>query len=240
MKKTMITLAALSSLASAEVLLDTDFTTATSAPTGWTEGSWNKAHTPYYNYTELGAANRYSWEQNHLDYAITLSSGQTYTIEFEMVSKGEVGNMFYLTSSSYTILMGQSYGSNKCVSVGTKNNWDGQFICFQEARDNRPETVMATSSDYAFGGQENPVTLSYEVTLSAGKMTVIVTDGTTEWNSGELAIADDFTFTGIGFINDASAGNSITKNIKITTPEPATATLSLLALAGLAARRRRH
>lgn len=240
MKKTIIALVALSGLASAEVILSTDFTSVSSTPDGWTEGQWNGSYFPCYDYTDLGASINYSWKQNHLDHAVTLTSNETYTIEFEMVNKAQGGNMFYLTSSTYSILIGQAYDANPGVSVGTLAGPMDKFVCFN-GNPNRPDVVLAKSPNYAWGTAAAPVTMSYTVTISAGELTVSVTNGTTSWDSGKLSIADDFQFTGVGFINDADAGCSITKSITITgTPEPATATLSLLALAGLCARRRRR
>lgn len=64
------------------------------------------------------------------------------------------------------------------------------------------------------------------------------------WDSGEVSYNDEDIITldqETAYIVAKVNGNSIAGLYgRVTAPEPTTATLSLLALAGLAARRRRH
>ena len=98
------------------------------------------------------------------------------------------------------------------------------------------------------------LTLTYASGAAGGStyMTVVLNDGTTHEYSGQIGTGFKFTYSDVlgvsanadlvdsvylfGSVLTASEVQSIHQSI----PEPATATLSLLALAGLAARRRRN
>ena len=77
------------------------------------------------------------------------------------------------------------------------------------------------------------------MTLSSGLLDVSVTDKDGNTWSESVEIAENFNFKNLGWAVDGASGAVGIKNVKVTVPEPSTATLSLLALAGLAARRRR-
>lgn len=244
MKKTLITLLALAGVAGAAPSLTTDFTTA---PTDWTSGQWNKWDTPHFNYGENGATTAKPWRQNTLSTAITLSPEEAVTITFSTYGNGsEHGLMFYLTSSTdnYSVVTGISYKSNKAVDVGylekaivprTEEGGSNMGnVGFQAGTANLVTSFGSTSGTTL--STFNPLT--YTLTLDGSALTVSVKDKDGKTWSDDYTIKSGVTFDSIGFIIDGEGGSVGIKNISIV-PEPTTATLSLLALAGLAARRRR-
>ncbi len=245
MKKTLIALIALAGVAAAAPSLTTDFTTA---PADWTSGQWNGWNTPHFEFGENGALNKYSWKQNTLSTAITLSPEDAVTITFSTYGIGEEqGLMFYLSSSTsdYSVVTGTSYKSNKAVDVGyldkeivprTEQSAESMGnVGFQNNTANQVTSFGSTSASKELS-TFNPLT--YTITLDGTALTVSVKDKDGKTWSDDFTIRTGVTFDSIGFIMDGGEKHAGIKNIKIV-PEPATATLSLLALCGLAARRRR-
>lgn len=248
MKKTLIALMSVAGMAMADTtLLSMDFTSLTGStdnntPAGWTAGQWNgNDNTPYYNFGENGAVVGQPWKQNYLTTTMNIASLGDYKISFTLYNNGEdTGNMFFLSSDTYSIVMGNSYNSNSEIYVGTLAEAVGRdFVCFQTGTKINP-TVLDNSSGLNVSGD-----IAYTLTMKDGNMTITIGEETAPTWSTTITGLEDVTFTKIGFMNDGGPGNSGVKKITITTPdtpavpEPATATLSLLALAGLAARRRR-
>lgn len=126
-----------------------------------------------------------------------------------------------------------SYDSNSEIYVDTLDEAVGRdFVIFQSGTRINP-TVLANSTDLNVSG-----TISYTLTMNGGNMTVdaALSNGAT-WSTTITGL-EDVTFNKLGFMTDGAVGTAGVMNITVI-PEPATATLSLLALAGLAARRRR-
>ena len=248
MKKSLIALLALAGMAMADTtLLDIDFTTLTGStdantPAGWTAGQWNgTGNTPYYNFGTNGATVGQPWKQNYLTTNLDIASQGEYSISFTLYNSGEdTGNMFFLSSESYSIVMGNSYNSNSEIYVGTLTEAVGSdYVCFQTGTKINP-TVLANSDGLNVSGD-----ITYTLTMLGGDMTIAATLSNGGTWSTTITGMKDVTFNKIGFLNDGAPGTSGVKGITITAPEtpavpePTTATLSLLALAGLAARRRR-
>ena len=244
MKKTIIALMTLAGVAIGDdTLLSMDFTALTGStdantPAGWTAGQWNgNSNTPYYNFGENGATVGQPWKQNYLTTNLDIASQGEYTITFTLYNSVEdTGNMFFLSSDAYSIVMGNSYSSNSDIHVGTLTEAVGRdYVCFQTGTKINP-TVLASSSGLNVSGN-----ITYTLTMLEGNMTISAIIGEQTWST-TITGMEDVTFTKLGFMNDGAPGTSGIKGITITTPavpEPTTATLSLLALAGLAARRRR-
>lgn len=243
MKKTIIALMALAGVALGDTtLIDVDFTALTgntneNTPAGWTAGQFNgNGNTPYYNFGENGAVVGQPWKQNFLTTSVDIASQGEYTITFTLYNNGEnTGNMFFLSSDTYSIVMGNSYDSNSDIYVGTLSEAVGRdYVCFQTNTKINP-TVLDNTTGLNVSGD-----ITYTLTMLEGNMTISARDWSTT-----IEGMDDVTFTKLGFLTDGSPGGAGVKNIAVTAPEapvvpePATATLSLLALAGLAARRRR-
>ncbi len=241
MKKTLAALMILAGVAmGAEPLLTMDFTALTgntndNTPAGWTAGQWNGNNNfPYYSFGENGATIGQPWKQNYLTTTLNLDSQGAYDITFTLYNSSEnTGNMFFLSSDTYSIVIGNSYNSNSDIYVGTLGEAVGRdFVCFQTNTKINP-TVLANSTDLDVSG-----TISYTLTMNGGNMTVdaALSNGA-NWSTTITGL-ENVTFTKLGFMTDGSPGTAGVQSINVI-PEPATATLSLLALAGLAARRRR-
>ena len=262
MKKTIVTLMLLSGVAMADTtLLDMDFTALTgnsndNLPAGWATGQWNGANTPHFNFGDNGAVVNHPWKQNYLYTEIELSSQADATITFTLYNQNteNTGNMFYLSSDTYSLVIGNSYndyaknddGSLKVpveqcnkpgeIYVGYLDKAvgaDSDFVNFQVGTKTNP-TVISGSTDFDASG-----TIEYTLTLSGGNMLIEATGSTGSSWSYSLEGMENVTFDTLGFIADGSPGTVGVQNVTVTIPEPTTATLSLLALAGLAARRRR-
>ncbi len=248
MKKTITALMVLAGMAMADTtLLDMDFTALTgntndNTPAGWTAGQWNgNGNVPYYNFGENGAVVGQPWKQNYLTTEQTVASQGAYTITFTLYNNGEdTGNMFFLSSDTYSIVMGNSYNSNSDIYVGTLGEAVGRdYVCFQTGTKINP-TVLDNSTGLNVSGN-----ITYTLTMLDGDMTIAATLSNGSTWSTTITGMEDVTFNKIGFMNDGSPDTAGVKGITITAPEtpavpePTTATLSLLALAGLAARRRR-
>ncbi len=254
MKKTIVALMALAGVTvGAEPLLTMDFTALTGStnadtPAGWTAGQFNgTGNTPYYNFGTNGATVGQPWKQNYLTTTLDIASQGAYTITFTLYNSVEdTGNMFFLSSDAYSIVIGNSYNSNSDIHVGTLTEAVGSdYVCFQTGTKINP-TVLDSSSGLTVTGD-----ISYTLTLQDGNMTIGATlSGGGSWNTTITGL-EDVTFNKVGFLTDGAGGTAGVKNITVlqnstvvpeptpSIPEPTTATLSLLALAGLAARRRR-
>ncbi len=134
----------------------------------------------------------------------------------------------YITDESGTIL---DISSATAVSASTNSSYAGDAVTFTLDCDN----IQANTNYRAwFMGTDSGYTVE-----STGVKTIITTDNLVELRTTKaLGTTGDLKLltTAVG-----GSANSTLSNISIKSiPEPATATLSLLALAGLAARRRRH
>ncbi len=162
-------------------------------------------------------------------------------------------------SSAYAVFSQNSSGSaaNGMTGMSTgygPTSWTKDGESFNSAFSQ--EAVNSWGYDATTGTsnvEKMVLTLTYASAAEGGStyMTVVLNDGTTLEYSGQTSSTFKFTYSDVlgvsanadlvdsvylfGSVLDASAVQSIHQSI----PEPATATLSLLALAGLATRRRR-
>lgn len=238
-------LAAGSAFANADItLLDQDFTALTGNTNdnmlaGWTAGQWNGVNnTPYYNFGENGATVGQPWKQNYLCTELDLDSQATSTITFTLYNGSEdTGNMFYLSSDTYSIVIGNSYNSNSEIYIGTLSEAVGRdYVCFQPNTKINP-TVLDSSTGLNVAGN-----LTYTLTFNSGALNVAVTTSGATWN-GTITSVEDVTFNSLGFMSDGAPGTAGVKNVLVTTiPEPSTfgllAGLGALALVGTRRRRR--
>ena len=254
MKKTLLLLLALTSAAVAGeygvTLLDVDFTKVSELPSGWEEGSYRNRDARFGFSAEKGATlvGSQDWEKRYMETQLSLSSQMSAQISFELYnSVGGAENTMRLTSSTgeYSIVIGNSYEdtdndstaenyvysgllhedvSNKFISLGTYSAPDG----VQTATIKRITKISAEAC------------ASYTLTFGEGTLFVNIVDANkNEW-SAEYTIPE-VTFDTIGFVVFSELEKNGVKSVSVrTVPEPATSVLSLLSLAGLAARRRRR
>lgn len=255
MKKTLLLLLALTSAAVAGeygvTLLEVDFTKVSELPSGWSEGSYGSNRDARFGFSpEKGATlvGSQNWEKRYMETQLSLSSRASSQINFELYnSVGGAENTMRITSSTgggYSIVIGNSYEdtdndgtaenyvysgllhedvSNKFISLGTYSAPDG----VQMANIKRVTKISAGAC------------ASYTLTFGGGSLFVNIVDANkNEW-SVEYTIPE-VTFDTIGFVVFAEREKNGVKSVSVrTVPEPATSVLSLLSLAGLAARRRR-
>ncbi len=239
MKKTIITLMALAGVASA------DITNLLSNAEDW-------------SYT-LGRADRGNWTLTEAGLALTNSNwGQAsaaYDFAKSMTGNWDLnatvarydGNAVFsitLVGNTQAITIGtKEYGSGTAF-YGTSDSLDARAYSFKENWDNNGVTVAGTSIVEGAFNTNQTATISASTILDAEENVVLTltVGGTAVTTPGVATInlGKDFALEGIVVCGD---GSNSTANWNVTSltvvPEPATAALSLLALAGLAARRRR-
>lgn len=247
MKKILFIVNLLASVgaASAATVLTQDFSAVSEMPEGWESKQYNGNNTPQFSFSEeKGAYIAYPWKKNALqtssgDLGISSADGRVYSISFSLYAAGENGGQFFLSSDSYSLILGTSYSSNNGQYVGSVSSAaTTQFCTFQSGTGTNPTVIDAFNVSGTMPAQT--VSKDYTITLKGGLLSMSVTDGTNTY-SADYAVAADFDFNNIGFYADGGAGNFGIKNISVTdnVPEPSAASLSLLGLAALAFRRRR-
>ena len=266
MKKTLIALMALASVAMADVVVEYDFTgTSPLAPTVGTGSTLNSVanwSVADGNLTYTGNQDKYSgvycgngnvsiftdttltnWEFS-ITASVTLPSGDDKAglVQF-------FGENFSDDFASCALVFGKdgSYGL-QFRSGGTTNTM-GTVISFTADKDS-----LAALGVSSVGGTMQEYGVSYingNIALTIGNIDItsaLTSTGTTAtlsefYNSKGF---DGLTIKKLGYANEVDVfsvcKDTVIANVTVSTPaipEPATATLSLLALAGLCARRRR-
>ncbi len=228
----------------------------TQGANGWETGQWNLAHgwdASHFDYGAKGATVANPWRQNTLSTSYEVdASAATYTFTFSTYTTTTNQQvLFYLSSSNYSVFVGNSYTSNAYVASGytegavvpktSQNQEDSSgFVTFQGGDDRTVITRFDATADGQSSNINVGTNLNYTLTLTGTQLTIDVTDAANNQWSDTVTIKEGVTFDSIGFVVDGGTDTVGIKNFAATvTPEPTTATLSLLALAGLCARRRR-
>lgn len=237
MKKTLIAILALSGLAMAEQELTWSFGTTAyeqSNNGGSYSGVAFKLSTGSDRYTSdvfafdqissatLTSIQILSRNNNDTDIPVTLSL---------IVVDGD--GALLGVSSSHTHTAAQMNGLQYTRSIST----------FSFDTEEAPITLSTNTNYYAyFVTEEKADELTNDFVLTSDNYGQTVTSATLFAYQGKNPYTDSAANWGLqnGFKSVASAGFVPNMKVNVTVPEPATATLSLLALAGLAARRRRH
>ena len=212
-------------------------------PDGWTSGSWKGSQSPHFSFGNNGATVALAWNQNYLqtDLELSLEDGVSYTIEFTTYSSNpekDYQALFYLSSTNYSIALGNSYKDNKDVYVGDLDSAIGdKFVSFQGDAGGDGRKVI--EKDRTLSGLNVSNGLTYSLTLTEGLLSYSISDGTTT-KEGTFTFSATDSFSKIGFVLDGAAGTVGVKDVSVV-PEPSAFGLlaGLGALALVASRRRR-
>ncbi len=232
MKKTIIALFALSGVLAAEeqnfsMVRDTEGVSFTLGEAVLTQLNENALELSYTGWSYSGDGNNSTGWKNpsNANYANTFSpdgqlrSGQSdsWTMNFTIKNNGKENVTLSITEFVFNCYGINGDGSDKNATIPVTLTLAGT-----NAGVNYSASVSSDNYSLSYGGNTSAATLTFTtpITLKANE-------------SMDLAL----TMSGAKSYNTYSG---ITSGVvKYTIPEPATATLSLLALAGLAARRRR-
>lgn len=173
------------------------------------------------------------------DSAITLAEGETLEWSASLLSNN-ANSVVYLTLETNTtnIVIGTTAYGSLTLGVGTTTtNTDKGYAGVDEfgtkvTLDSLNVTYKVRES-FDLGGVVSKVNDKYVMSIKVNGV---------EYDTVDLG--ESFSLSGVVFAtngeNAIDSGSGLSALTIKTTPEPATATLSLLALAGLAARRRRQ
>ncbi len=254
MKKTIITLMALAGLAMAK---DIEINALNDSSSLWEMGFANlkKEGVPSLNNgaltTVLGnGAQKYDWAKEYAIYTlqdeITLSNVEdtlTLTFTFTPASTNALATVTLIDATNNIAVSAGQGKYSAAVQMGSTDLVGKKFFAFKDGtQDNYVEVTTSASA-------ENVVTAKTAITLvntiawnvEKNKFVSTVTYG--DETLGVIDLGKSFTLSSVAVSMDGNENFSVsTVGIKASianVPEPATATLSLLALCGLAARRRR-
>lgn len=204
-------------------------------------------------------------ELDAIQTAITSSSYtgvEDYTLSFTMtgISSATGGNVFYLVNdNTWAIFMqvGQYAGFNVPSTNGdltklptdpsdpSTNSWDWKTSSSTTSTEPTEFTVTSTDAEgwfiqgdsMSFGSLNN-----YQLTIEGKNEqneTILTFSNSGGTHTVTVNVATYLNATGFSLASSNSSTTIGVSGVTFSVPEPATATLSLLALAGLAARRRR-
>ena len=241
MKKTIIALFALGSIASAA---DFSYTNLFSED-GWNTGSL-RGRGPIVVADGTASISNSNWSQSWANKALsfTMTEDCTLTFNVEMgIKNTNLSTLFILETTENAFLIGKDYDENK-VSYGKGAVHAAPTYAFDTDLDGNNDVSVTDQKrlDTDVIAANTSLTLSGTISWDGDSYSMDLSDGTnsTTWDLGVTS----FELTEVGFYADGANGveNVVWSNLAISgmsVPEPTTATLSLLALAGLAARRRR-
>jgi hypothetical protein len=240
MKKTIIALMALAGVASADTI------NPLSDAEGW---SYSTGRTGRGNWTLTEGAltlTNCNWGQSSAAYDFAESMTGNWDLN-ATVDRYDGNAMFSLTlvGNTQAITIGTMEYNSGTAFYGTTGTLDARAYSFKDKWDGGGTTVSGTSLvDGAFNTNKTASIFASTVLDAEENVVLTLTIGGTAVETAGVAtinLGKDFALEGIVICGD---GANSTRNWNVTSltviPEPATAALSLLALAGLAARRRRR
>jgi hypothetical protein len=250
MKKTIIALMALAGVAAADSITpitSSDFTLGKGREQGYSITQDKTAGT----LTLTGS----NWNQAYAHFtlaeALTLSAvTDTLSISYNIAATDAntlVTGAIIGSGQAFVVGHGQYSGTPQGVQYGKTDNVSGNWYNLQ-AEDTGGVYVAGTNVAGIFSTSA-PLTLNTDIAWDADKSQFVATLSyganktvMTTYDLGSTYSLEKFVFSMDGPNNQTAisiSGLNITYSVAPAVPEPATATLSLLALAGLAARRRR-
>ena len=246
MKKTIIALMALAGVA----MGGTSTITPLSETTGWTDVSLrNRAKWTHVDDTlTLDNSN---WGQAVSTYDLVTNLGDPLTFAFD-ITRGSVsaGISVVFIGTKKTLVIGTKDYGNGTMFYGTTDNVSAESYYLNTAWDKGitlgSETLLDSALNYnatasVSGSTQVNAAGNTILTLSVSSTTA-TSSGTATVDLGKDFILDKIMICGDGANNATGIWTVSAMSVTGSTvvPEPTTATLSLLALAGLAARRRRR
>ena len=265
MKKTFITLLALAGVAMGETATYSPLTSTV----GWTLGDSHTAKdgTPSINTTDGTLNGATIWARSSAIYDvqdITLSDeGDSLTVSFT-ITAGNTNTLLTgaLIGNDKAIVLGHGgysdEGKADAIQYGTTSSDEGIWYNMQKegsAMNNPSEGIVYVSTHGNTTGifsANTPLTLTTSIKWDNAKSQFVATlcygEGANSSTLTSYDLGASYTLEKLVFSQDGADYQTISNLTIVETqaapssnvPEPATATLSLLALAGLAARRRRH
>lgn len=248
MKKTLFALVALSGLAMAVELHTVTLNPLTDAASSWTLNHENssKAANPTLNdgVIEYSSGN---WSRGYAAYALaqpmTLDApAHAITVTFTITTTNtDCTDVLTLISDDTALTLGGGHYNNN-IQFGHSSTTTGTFYNFKDAA-TETGRVLSESDGVQIGAWTagTPVTLKTTIAWDDVKSCFVATASNGATVIGTYDLGETYTLKALNISVDGDSNQKLSAlSVAYTTPEPATATLSLLALAGLAARRKRR
>ena len=188
--------------------------------------------------TTTGAIHLNNKAQTNFEGVITLGAGSALEAGGIIQFNSSNGNSSFTTTGAITLGQGATISATSLDFVSGQNN---QSLTITGTFDAEKLTGL-TASTYA----EGTSVVTNLITLTSGVKNL----GVAKMTFSDIDALDALGYTNLGVVSDASLVTCGTYGLvysntgfqlkAVSIPEPTTATLSLLALAGLAARRRRR
>lgn len=248
MKKTLVLFAVMAAATTAAEPVVYD--SLLSSSEGWTLGSIRGSSNLFTIDTGANTLTltNSNWSQAYANYSLptTLTATENLGIGFTFdVKINDIASTltFSLIGTTQAITLGTNYDQDD-LFVGTTSATSSNAYSFKawdgvKAGTSTTVTGSASIADVATAGSSITISGSTKYNAETGHhvLTLMCGDKSTTLDLGESVDVTRISFGGDGGNNRT---NFVVSNLSLyTVPEPATATLSLLALAGLATRRRR-
>lgn len=192
-------------------------TETTTLPEGWTAPFYQGGLTPLFKLGANGALvynNGNGWKRNALQTACTISSDEVTEIDVVTYADSADRNVvIFLASSDYSVAIGNSYNSNKEISIGSfAGDASDCFVSFQNNTGTNPndgKTEVVASGAITVGGP-----LTYHMVLNGTSLTGTVSDGTTTKDIS-FTLPETYSFSTIGLSLDGPANSCGVKSVTI-------------------------
>ena len=259
MKKTLITLLTLAGVAAAaDEYKTTEYNSLLSSTDGWTAYSnGSTATASSYLTTNSGTFNGpANWTNPSIVYAfdtpLTLAAGAALAqLEFSYtftVGNNAAATLTFVTDSMAIVTGSGWYDGGTATDVyghtagfGTTTDTSANFYNFKDTNDGR-KVAKADNYTMVYDYESGNKTLTVEGSIKYSDAGYILSMTCGDSAAQTLNLGQSLNINSIILSGNGGGGSSIS-GVEIShtalIPEPTTATLSLLALAGLAARRRR-